>query len=213
VACFGSSNLDMLVASCITATLLAAVHAALSHEQGGRWRGALAVAFGCAALGLLAKGLIGVVLPGAVHAIWCLVTRWPQALTLGAWLPGWIVLLAVAAPWFVGMQRRYPGFFDYFVVTQHFRRFAASGFNNVNPFWFYVPVIFGLTLPWAGWMAVGAWKRRRDARTTVQRLSDIDWLMLVWFVAIVAFFSVLRSKLVGYVLPALPPLARFVYRS
>ena len=56
------------------------------------------------------------------------------------------MLLAVAGPWFVAMQLRFPQFFDYFVITQHFRRFASGGFNNEHPFWFYVPVVLGLCL-------------------------------------------------------------------
>jgi hypothetical protein len=37
--------------------------------------------------------------------------------------------------------------------------------------------------------------------------------MRVWFIVIVAFFSLPRSKLVGYVLPSLPPLAWLVARA
>jgi 4-amino-4-deoxy-L-arabinose transferase-like glycosyltransferase len=219
------ANLDMLVAGCITATVLAAAHAALLEERARPWRRALALAFGLAALGLLAKGLIGLVLPGAVYAIWCLATRRWRSLRLAAWGPGWIVLIAVAGPWFVGMQLRYPGFFDYFIVTQHFRRFADTGFNNANPFWFYLPVLLGLTLPWAGWIVAGVWTRWRRrtpgpsasaamaSPTSAPARRDIDLLMGIWFVVVVTFFSLPRSKLVGYVLPALPPLAWCVARA
>jgi hypothetical protein len=128
-------------------------------------------------------------------------------LRLAAWLPGWAILLAVAGPWFVAMQMKYPGFFDYFVITQHFRRFAASGFNNEHPFWFYLPVMAGFTLPWSGWLLA---PRGSEAPPARRRLSDVDWLMWIWLAVIVAFFSMPRSKLVGYVLPALPPLAYLI---
>jgi 4-amino-4-deoxy-L-arabinose transferase-like glycosyltransferase len=206
------ANLDMLVAGCISATVLLAADAALSKEGGARWRPALAGAFLFAAAGVLAKGLIGFVLPGAVFVAWCLATHRPRALRLMAWPPGWALFAALAAPWFVAMQWRYPAFFDYFVVTQQFRRFAASGFNNEHPFWFYLPVIAGLTLPWFGWpvgFALARWK----AREVRPQPTDIDWLMGLWCLCIVVFFSLPRSKLIGYVLPALPPLAYFVARS
>src|SRR5207244_1142341 len=102
----------------------------------------------------------------------------------------------------------YPGFFDYFIVEQHFRRYAASGFNNVQPFWFLGVAFVIATLPWSAWLGARArlWARRpRDAG-----------LMLWWVVAIVGFFSVPSSKLVGYVLPALAPwctLAAFALRA
>lgn len=201
------ANLDMLVAGCISGTVLLAASAALARERAEPWRAMLAGAYLLAAAGLLAKGLIGVVLPVGVLLAWCAVTRKAAVLRLAAWLPGWAILLAVAGPWFVVMQMKFPGFFDYFVITQHFRRFAASGFNNEHPFWFYLPVMAGLTLPWSGWLLAPRGKEAPPAR---HRLSDIDWLMWIWLVVIVAFFSVPRSKLVGYVLPALPPLAYLI---
>ena len=51
---------------------------------------------------------------------------------------GLAAFAVVALPWFVLMQQRYPGFFDYFIVEQHFRRFAQTNFNNVHPAWFFV---------------------------------------------------------------------------
>ncbi|MDM0038964.1 glycosyltransferase family 39 protein [Variovorax sp. J22G21] len=197
------ANLDMLVAGCIACTVLLAAGAALAKERGEPWRALLAGAYLFAAAGLLAKGLIGLVLPAMIVTIWCAVTHRLAALQLALWLPGWALLLVLAGPWFVLMQVRYPGFFDYFVVTQHFRRFASSGFNNEQGFWFYLPVLAGLTLPWFAWMLV---PRGKDDETRAER-CDVDWLMWIWLAVIVVFFSVPRSKLVGYVLPALPPLA------
>lgn len=201
------ANLDMLVAGWMTVTLLLAAHAALARESGASWRVPLALAFAASALGVLAKGLIGVLLPAIVFVGWAVVARKPRRLRLFLWWPGWLILLGLALPWFVAMQLRFAEFFDYFVITQHFRRFAGSAFNNVQPFWFYLPVLVLLTLPWVGWLAVGPRKQWQA------RLSDIDWLMLVWLVVIVAFFSLPRSKLIGYVLPALPPVAYFVARA
>ncbi|TSD61811.1 glycosyltransferase family 39 protein [Variovorax sp. KBS0712] len=198
------ANLDMLVAGCISGTVLFGAGAVLAREREEPWRGLLAGAYLLAAAGLLAKGLIGLLLPTLVLLAWCAVTRKAVVLRLAVWLPGWAILLAVAGPWFVAMQMKYPGFFDYFVITQHFRRFASSGFNNEHGMWFYLPVLAALTLPWFAWALV---PRGHDAAAPRTRFSDIDWLMWIWLVVIVGFFSLPRSKLVGYVLPALPPLA------
>ncbi|MDE1999930.1 MAG: glycosyltransferase family 39 protein, partial [Burkholderiales bacterium] len=51
------ANLDTLVAGCITATILMAVHAVLLDEHGLPYRAALWGAYALAGLGLLAKGL------------------------------------------------------------------------------------------------------------------------------------------------------------
>lgn len=205
------ANLDMLVAGCISATVLLAAWAVLAHDEARPWRGALAGAHACAAAGLLAKGLIGLLLPFLVLLAWCAWTRRLRTLwRLCRWLPGWVLLLALAAPWFVAMQRAYPDFFDYFVITQHFRRFASSGFNNEQPFWFYLPVLAVLTLPWSVGLLLPRHKNAAPDSGTTTR--DIDRLMGVWLIVIVVFFSLPRSKLVGYVLPVLAPLAFLVAR-
>ncbi|OUL99290.1 ArnT family glycosyltransferase [Variovorax sp. JS1663] len=203
------ANLDMLVAGCIAATLLLAADAALSKAQGRAWRIALAGAFAFAALGVLAKGLIGVVLPGAIFLAWCAAIRRPRLAGLMAWPPGWVLLLAITVPWFAAVQVRHPGFLDYFVLTQHVRRFASGGFNGEHPFWFYLPVIAVFTLPWIAWAAAAL----RPLRGLRAPLSEVDWLMWIWCVGIVLFFSLPRSKLVGYVLPALPPLAYLIAKA
>jgi len=65
---------------------------------------------------------------------------------------------AVAAPWFMAVQERFPDFEHYFFVVQHFQRFVSTGFNNPQPWWFYPLVLLLLTLPWslaAGLAAAG----------------------------------------------------------
>lgn len=196
------ANLDMLVAGCITATVALLADAALSLEAGRPARATLWAAYAMAGLGVLAKGLIGVVLPGLVIALWLLLTRRGRLVWRLLSLPGVALLLAVAAPWFVLMQQRYPGFWDYFFVYQHFKRFATSGFNNVQPFWFYPVLLLLCFLPW--W--AGLWRARR-AGAEAGGPTPLRALMWIWVVAIVGFFSLPSSKLVGYVLPAVPPLA------
>jgi len=72
----------------------------------------------------------------------------------------------IAAPWFVLVQLRFPGFFDYFFVEQHFRRYAQVGFNNAQPAWFFVAVLPLLMLPWSLWGLGALWSLVRRARVT-----------------------------------------------
>ncbi len=101
---------------------------------------------------------------------------------------------------------RFPAFLDYFFVVQHFKRYSQGGFNNVQPFWFYVPVMLLLTLPWSPWLF--AWLRPR-LRATIAPGTPVA-LYAWWVVAVLAFFSMPQSKLVGYALPALGPFAALV---
>lgn len=198
------ANLDMLVAGCITAAIAATADAALSREAGLPWRRSLWAGYAAAGLGVLAKGLIGVVLPGLVILAWLLATRRGRLAWRLLSLPGLVLLAAIVLPWFIAMQQRHAGFLDYFFVVQHFKRFASGGFNNVQPMWFY-PLLLALCFaPWLPWLVPRPGVERTAGEGQSQSLR---LLMLVWVVIVVLFFSLPRSKLIGYVLPAVPPLA------
>ena len=194
------ANHDMLVGGLITAAVLALARALEAPPRVDlRW---LVAGWVLCALAMLAKGLIGFVLPALVIGPWLLAQgRWRQMLGLLHPL-GLLAFAVVAAPWFVAMQLRYPGFFDYFFVEQHFRRFAQSNFNNVHGVWFFIVVMPALTLPWSAWLPAAA-RTARGGLTPAHRatLGLYAW----WVIAVVGFFSMPSSKLVGYVLPALAP--------
>ncbi|TMH08508.1 MAG: phospholipid carrier-dependent glycosyltransferase [Betaproteobacteria bacterium] len=190
------ANMDMLVAGLTTAAIAFAADALLSADAGRPHRATLLAAAVSAALAVLAKGLIGIVLPLLVIAGWLLATRrWRWARRL-VWWPALLLFAAVALPWFIAVQWRVDGFLDYFIVRQHLQRYAGSGFNNVQPWWFYLAVLAVLTLPWS----VTLW-------LAVRRRGPLHALMWAWVLGVLLFFSLPSSKLAGYILPALPPLA------
>jgi 4-amino-4-deoxy-L-arabinose transferase-like glycosyltransferase len=200
------ANLDMLVAGCITATVMLLAHAVFSFEQGAPHRSAVIGGWAVAALGVLAKGLIGFVLPGAIVLLWLLLMRRWRAIGALLWSPGPLVFLAVGAPWFLLMQQRFPDFLHYFFVVQHFQRFSGEGFNNAMPFWFYPAVLLAFGAPWWPWLARElGW----GARLTSDR-GALRLLMALWLGVVTLFFSLPSSKLLGYILPAVPPLMYFI---
>jgi 4-amino-4-deoxy-L-arabinose transferase-like glycosyltransferase len=201
------ANMDMLVAGCITATTALLADAALRLEAGQPIvRRLLWLAYACAGLGVLAKGLIGVVIPALVIGTWLLLAgRWRTVLRLLS-LPGAVLLLAVAGPWFAAMAWLHPGFAHYFFVVQHLQRYAAGGFNNLEPAWFYPALLLATSLPVLPWLLRGALL----ARPVWRQAPSASGLMGVWPAVVVLFFSLPASKPVGYVLPALGPLAVLV---
>ncbi|SBT03649.1 Glycosyl transferase family 39 [Candidatus Accumulibacter aalborgensis] len=200
------ANLDLLVAAMISLTILAGADAVLSLERGLPHRIALASTYIFAALGVLAKGLIGLLLPGAVLFVWLLLGK--RFRLIPALLPLRLIalFLVLATPWFWWMEKSYPGFWDYFFVYHHFRRFAETGFNNQLPFWFYVPVLLVGTLPWSPWIYRAC---SRHFLIGGERFA-IRSLMIIWLSVILVFFSLPSSKLVGYILPTLPPMAYLI---
>lgn len=197
------ANLDMLVAGMITLTIVAVADAALSLEREEKYRTSLALGYVCAALGVLAKGLIGIVLPGAIIVLWLAWRRKFSTLLRLLSLPLLGLFLTIAAPWFWLMQQKFTDFWDYFFIYHHFRRFAEGGFNNQQAIWFYIPVLLLFTLPWSPWI-IRVFRRKADAE---RDNSAVRSLMFLWVLGIVVFFSLPKSKLVGYILPALPAFA------
>lgn len=197
------ANLDILVATCIAITILMLAHVVLSLEQGQFDRRVLIGAYLMAGLGVLAKGLIGVALPGMVITVWLLLRgQWRTMWSLIS-VAGIAAFLLVVAPWFVLMQQRFPEFLNYFFVVHHFKRFAAEGFNNVQPWYFYPALLLLTTLAGLSWLA----QTLRGAVGTADVCGKLRQLMWVWVLSITVFFSVPMSKPLGYILPVIFPLA------
>ncbi len=197
------ANLDMLVAAFITATIVLLAHATLSIEQGRPYRGALRAAYAMSALAILSKGLIGAVIPALVLLGWLGTTRRWRTLPHLLSPSGAALFLLLTAPWLIAMQWKFPDFLDYFIVVQHFRRFAAGGFNNPQPVWFYPAVLLVFSLPGLPWL----YRHFTRAPAVVEPGRAISALMWLWTLVVVVFFSIPQSKLLGYILPAVPPLA------
>ena len=201
------ANLDMLVASMITLTILWLADATIQIDAGNSGTRSLAAGYLFTALGVLAKGLIGFLLPWAVIFVWLALRGKLRHFFRLLKLPFIGLFLLIAAPWFMVMASKFPEFLDYFFIEQHFRRFASSGFNNAQVFWFYIPALLLLTLPWSMWsFRLINWRQNKKADDA----NGIRPLMVIWLLLIIVFFSIPKSKIVGYILPALTPFAFLV---
>lgn len=199
------ANLDMLVAGMISLTTLAGADTVMRAVRGEPWRVMALVTGVLAALGVLSKGLIGVVLPGGILFFWIVAMRQWRGLRALLWPPAIAAFIAVCLPWFWTMQQEFPGFFHYFFVYQQFDRFAEATFNNRQPVWFYLPVVAGLVLPWTLWLG-GVFRKAFWNKDDAAAYS-VRMLMGIWLAVVLVFFSIPASKLVGYVLPTLAPIA------
>jgi 4-amino-4-deoxy-L-arabinose transferase-like glycosyltransferase len=200
------ANLDMLVAGLISATILISANAVLLFEKQFTYKHSVYFAYFFAALSVLAKGLIGVALPGMVIFFWLVLTDRYRAMTRLISAPGVIIFLLICSPWFLAMQQKFPEFLHYFFVVQHFTRFTTSGFNNSQPFWFYGALLVVAFIPWLKWIYQALVFRNAQ----ISEAADIRALMFTWAAVVIIFFSIPNSKLIGYIFPALPPLCYFV---
>jgi hypothetical protein len=117
----------------------------------------------------------------------------------------------IVVPWFALTAHRHPTFLHYFFVHHHFERYTSGEFNGQQPFWFYLPVLAGFTLPWFIFLP-------RALRPLAPAPGDavaggVNALMWSWLLATLLFFSIPKSKLLGYVLVAVPPMAALCARG
>ena len=194
-------TLDMTLTFFITLALACFWRA---HRDDGRsrrlfWYGA----FVAAALATLTKGLIGVVIPAAVAGIYIALTRQWRVLARMPWLAGCALFLLVAAPWHVLAAMRNPDFLQFYFVHEHFLRFATASADRQEAWWYFVAIIVAGCLPWSGLLP--GLVRRRSAAADERHHSRV--FLLTWFLFVFLFFTLSQSKLVPYVLPALPPFA------
>jgi 4-amino-4-deoxy-L-arabinose transferase-like glycosyltransferase len=156
------------------------------------------------ALAVLAKGLIGIVLPGGIVFCYLLISRRWRLLREMRLVTGIPLFFIVCAPWFILVSQRNPEFARFFFIHEHFERFLTKVHNRYEPPWFFIPVLIGVMLPWSFFLPTAiarVWQKRKEFG------ADIRLFLLLWAAVIFVFFSKSDSKLVPYILPVYPALA------
>ncbi len=156
-------------------------------------------------LAVLAKGLAGIILVGGAVFFWALFTkRWRDAFRL--FHPAALAtFFATALPWYVLCARRNPDFFRIFIIEHNFKRYLTPEFQHIQPFWYYLPILLIALFPWVG-MSISAvsdvFRKKLGMQLDVSSIYLLTWILLP-----LIFFSISKSKLPGYILPAILPFA------
>ena len=163
-------------------------------------------------LAVLAKGPAGIILCGGAVFFWALFTkRWRDAFHLCH--PVAIATFgATALPWYILCARRNPDFFRIFIIEHNFKRFLTSEFQHIQPFWYYGPIMLLALIPWIALlipMCVDVWQLSKSE--PLRRQSSL--LFVSWAGFTLVFFSISKSKLPGYVLPAVPPIVMLLAQA
>lgn len=205
------NTMDGMLTFFFTATVFAG-YATIRRAETGKNALMLSTLAGVAAAGgMLTKGLVAVVLPGAILLLWSLATgrvRHLRPLILGPALP---VFLLLSVPWFLVMESRHAGFLEFIFFREHVARFLTSVHRREGPFYYFLPVLVAGFLPGLPFLVSAlknseGWARQR-------REHSEELLFLIWVSVVFVFFSLSSSKLIPYVLPAWPALAALAARA
>lgn len=162
-------------------------------------------------LGVLAKGLVGIILPGVAITLWLLIYGGLPSLRRLPWKWGIPLFLLIAVPWHLAAEVRSPGFLNYYIVGEHFLRFVDKGWSGDlygNPheepkgmIWLFALVA---TMPWSLIALVAVHKLRKYAR----RIADpLVGFAVLWLLSPLLFFSLSDNVIITYMLPSLPAFA------
>ncbi|MCF8145784.1 MAG: glycosyltransferase family 39 protein [Deltaproteobacteria bacterium] len=191
---------------------------------GGAKRRWYIAAWALMGLAVMTKGVAAIALTGGiVLGVIALRSDW-RALGSLCWIPGLLVFAVIVLPWHLAAGFRNPEFFHFYFVVQHFGRLMQE--EHAKPFWFFLVIFpFGM-LFWTAFFFPSALSSLRRGMKAVRlprvlfqgrdkspddpnaaRQSEGILFLILWAGAVVGLFSLSRSKLVPYILPAYPAMA------
>jgi 4-amino-4-deoxy-L-arabinose transferase-like glycosyltransferase len=207
------ASTDMFLASAISLALFGFL---LAHHHPPRSRparlGQLAMAL-FAAIAVLAKGPVGLLLPGLVLVVFLSLTRsWSRWGHPGSLALMTLLFLVVVVPWYaLAAQANGMAFLGGFLGFSNLQRFTSVLYNHPGPPWFYLPWLALLLLPWSLYLpeaiaGLRFWRPQtwREAGQRGDAALLLPLFLLTWLGVMLVFYSAAATKLPGYILPLLP---------
>jgi 4-amino-4-deoxy-L-arabinose transferase-like glycosyltransferase len=153
-------------------------------------------------LGLLTKGPIAIMVPLVVSFLYVAVQKrwqdWVRALVNPL---GWLIILAVAVPWYIlEYMAQGQAFIDGFFLKHNVGRFSSTMEGHGGSLFYYLPVALLIILPFTGLLL-------RILPRIKQAMDDpLDLWLWLWFGFIFIFFSFSNTQLPHYLLYGVTPL-------
>jgi len=157
--------------------------------------------YGALGFAVLAKGPVGLALPAITIGLYLIVERnlkFIMKMQIG-W--GILIFLAFASPWYILISLKNPDYAGYFFIEQNLGSFLSSDSRHPNPFYYYIPVLFGGFFPWSCFLPLAL---IYAVRRKFKSIHESTAFLVIWFSIIYIFFSIAGSKLPTYILPLFP---------
>ena len=209
----GSVMTDMALTLSITITMLS-FYLCWSGKKAWGY-----VGFAGLGIGLLAKGPVAIVLAGVAFYPFLAVQHGLLNAFAVFWkrfpvVTGTLLMLGICLPWYIMAEKATPGFLDYFILGEHWKRFTLPGWEGDlygsahdrprGMIW-----LFGLAvaLPWSLLLPVLVWRKWKKPTAEAVAVTPLSYFLLFWLVSPMVLFTFAGNILPTYVLPGLPALA------
>jgi 4-amino-4-deoxy-L-arabinose transferase-like glycosyltransferase len=153
-------------------------------------------------LGVLTKGPIALLIPGASTLLYCAsVGRWRDWLRSVFDPVGWLILLIICVPWYAAALAIHgKAFIDGFIIKHNVERFSGALEGHSGSLFYYILMIPVLVLPWLAWVIAAIKRIPEDMKEPLPRF------LWIWFLFVTVFFSLSGTKLPHYALYGCTPL-------
>ena len=177
----------------------------------GAQRGLLLTLYAFLGLATLAKGPAGLVLPLVSLAVFLGVTGRMELAARFRPVTGVLMLLAVVLPWYgLCTLANGWGFVEEFLIRHNLERFFTDRYEHPQPVWFFPAVALIGFFPWSLQLIPSARGLFRHGNRWRSLAGAQDLFLWLWLLTPLVIFSLSRSKLPGYLLPAAPAIALLI---
>jgi len=209
-------RMDMFLILCLNISLFCfyqIYRKATTHD----WLYAL-LFFGAAGLGTLAKGPIGLGLPGLiimVFLLWKHLVRRDSPFDVSLFrrmhvITGSVLYLAIVLAWFIPAVRQQGWEYAYLITIRQNLGRVVDSFSHARPWYFYLYTLPWITLPWFPFLISAVFKNR--SALVSQQERDAVTFLWIWVMVTFLFFTGVSGKLEIYLLPLFPATAILIGR-
>ncbi|GJQ12133.1 hypothetical protein GpartN1_g3924.t1 [Galdieria partita] len=162
------------------------------------------------ALAVLTKGPLGLFLPVCIISLFLWTTENLKQVIISEipWIPGILSGVLISLPWYILIIRKHGcKFIQSFFGYHNMNRLTSAVNGHKGPFYYYLPISLIGFSPWIFLIPAAIafyhplkkqlWKKR-------PRYRQFPLFLCIWIVFVYTFFSVIRTKLLSYVIPAVP---------
>lgn len=196
---------DAVLCFWIALAVLGYVRGYLQQDGSSRWRWWMFAGLGFATL---TKGILGLGLGSTIIGLHLLLSGGLNRFFSRHLVPGILLTLAIAAPWYVALGSRNPDFWEYFIVREHLLRLTGERYPRDECL--SLPVFLAVTYVWTfPWLALVPQAIVRGFKRLCPDgfRKAPDLLPLLWIGVVLGLFTAAQSRLEYYALPAMPAFA------